>query len=541
MQLKKTGIAIAGLTSMAIAASDKCNVVTIQTYLPYGNVLTADYVKNNGTYGQPSQYGDDIAFPNNATGLPDLCAVYVNASSSDTSSFRFGLFMPDDWQENRFLATGLGGAAGGVDWETMGYGVKNYGCATISSDTGHNSTMSDASWAFNDEEARQDWGHRALHLSTELAKNIVNHYYDQTISHSYYAGCSTGGRQGLRALEMYPEDYDGVLAGAPAWYTQRLQTSEVLLGIYNLPENATHHIPSDQFEWIFEQVLSQCDIADGILDGIVSSPETCDFMPEKLLCGPSSNTSECLNPEQIETLNKIHSDWKSGMNDFIFPGFNLGSESTWMLTQEADDGSYEPAGFSVNYVQDFVRNDKSWDWTTFSLDDTYLAEKLRPGNATADDFDLRPFKQNGGKLIHYHGKADGSIPTGSSSYFYKQVQRNLVPKGVTIDDFYRYFEIPGMNHCMGTPMNAPWFINGVNQAQQLSSMPKFDAESDAFTAVIEWVENNRTVDYILATKYVSDDPAQGVEIQRPLCPYPVKAKYSGSGDVNSADSWTCDN
>ena len=98
-----------------------------------------------------------------------------------------------------------------------------------------------------------------------------------------------------------------------------------------------------------------------------------------------------------------------------------------------------------------------------------------------------------------------------------------------------------MNHCMGTPMNAPWFINGVNQAQQLSSMPKFDAESDAFTALIEWVENNRTVDYILATKYVSDDPAQGVEIQRPLCPYPVKVKYSGSGDVNSADSWTCDN
>ena len=104
----------------------------------------------------------------------------------------------------------------------------------------------------------------------------------------------------------------------------------------------------------------------------------------------------------------------------------------------------EPAGFSVNYVQDFVRNDKNWDWHNFTYEsDTKLADKLRPGNATADKFDLSDFREKGGKLIHYHGLADPSIPTRSSNYFYDHVLRAMVPKGIDVNDFYRYFTIPG--------------------------------------------------------------------------------------------------
>jgi len=176
---------------------------------------------------------------------------------------------------------------------------------------------------------------------------------------------------------------------------------------------------------------------------------------------------------------------------------------------------------------------------------------LQPGNATADDFDLSPFHKRGGKLIHYHGDSDGLIPTGSSIYFYKQVLQTLKSKGIDLDSWYRFFLVPGMQHCAGTPtdVDAPWYFAGGNQAGDIGaapnavhSVPGFsDGRHDALLALMDWVEHGQAPESIVATKW-KNDTAESlvVERQRPLCPYPTQARYLGHGDVNEAGSWRCE-
>lgn len=181
----------------------------------------------------------------------------------------------------------------------------------MSTDTGHNSTNSDGSWALN-KESLTDWGYRAMHGSVVLSKAIVSEYYDSTSKFSYYSGCSTGGRQGLKEVEMFPEDFDGVLAGAPAWWTSHLQTWTVKAGLYNLPTTKAGHIPTSLFPVIGKEVIRQCDAQDGLVDTIVSDPRGCEFIPEELLCKSAVvNQTEagCLTVPQIETLYKIYGDY----------------------------------------------------------------------------------------------------------------------------------------------------------------------------------------------------------------------------------------
>lgn len=181
----------------------------------------------------------------------------------------------------------------------------------MSTDTGHNSTSRDGSWALN-KESLTDWGYRAMHGSVVLAKDIVQSYYGSGSRYSYYSGCSTGGRQGLKEVEMFPEDFDGALAGAPAWWTSHLQTWTVKAGLYNLPTTSAHHIPPTLFPIIGAEVLRQCDGQDGLVDSIISDPRGCEFIPEALLCGSNvTNQTEagCLTAAQVETLYQIHGDY----------------------------------------------------------------------------------------------------------------------------------------------------------------------------------------------------------------------------------------
>lgn len=180
----------------------------------------------------------------------------------------------------------------------------------MSTDTGHNSTGAEGSWALN-KESLADWGYRAMHGSVELAKEIIYGYYSKKPLYNYYSGCSTGGRQGLKEVEMYPEDFDGVLAGAPAWWTSHLQTGTVQIGNYNLPNTSAHYIPWQKFEIIEAEVLRQCDAQDGLVDNIISDPDGCNFFSEALLCDNDSTADQagCLTVPQLETLDKILQDY----------------------------------------------------------------------------------------------------------------------------------------------------------------------------------------------------------------------------------------
>ena len=517
-------------------ATTKCTVRDVSVLLPSNaSVLFAiPYTSNNNTFGNPI----DIAYPTNATNLPPFCAVQINVTSSASSSFTFGLFLPTSWNR-RFLAVGNGGFAGGINWLDMGAGLQ-YGFAVVSTDTGHNSTSFNGTWALNNPESLTDWGYRAMHGSVTLAKDVASEWYGKDIEYSYYSGCSTGGRQGLKEIQISPESFDGVLAGAPAWWTSHLQTWTVEIGRLSLPATKPEYIPVTLFPAIGAEVLRQCDAVDGVLDGVITKPSACDFNYNALLCTPTSNPSACLTATQLDTLYTIYHDYVDVNNTFVFPHLELGSEAQWSVLLGSNS---TPNALGIAYVQNFLLNDPTWSWEDYDYSIVQLADTLDPGNATADDFDLSPFQARGGKLIQYHGLADGLIPTGSSPYFYNHVYRTLLPCGISLEPWYRLFLVPGMQHCGGSAVDAPWYFAGPNQAGLLGSgvhsVPGFmDARHDALLALMAWVENGTAPGSIIATKFKNDTVSMGVERQRPLCPYPTFAEYVG-GNVNASGSWNC--
>lgn len=540
----KSHLALVSLMAAMSALALECSVAAVQaiigTSLGTVHVLSAVQLMSNGTYGNPN----DIAYPINATNLPASCVVVVNVTSSATSAYQVGLMLPNAWN-SRLLAVGNGGLAGGINWLDMGAGVQ-YGFAVMSTDTGHNSTSGDSSWALNQPQKRIDWGYRAMHGSVVLAKQLIVAYYGRNIDYSYYSGCSTGGRQGLKEVQMYPEDFDGVLAGAPAWWTSHLQTWTVKVGLTN--QNGTGHIPTSLFPIINNEAFNQCDGADGLLDGIITDPQTCDFHPETLLC-TSSNQTNCLTSAQLQTLYKLYAVYFDTNQSFVLPSFEVGSETQWPVLL----GQQTPNALGTGYVQNFLLNDPSWDWRNFDYAIVQLADQINPGNATAANFDLRPFHAHGGKLLTYHGYADGLIPSQSTPYYYNHVRGTLsdyaaagdlgAANALPLDDWYRLFMVPGMQHCTTGVNGAPWYFAGANQARSLGtgvhSVPGFsDAQHDILLALMAWVENGTAPDAIVATSWVNDTVALGLNRQRPLCVYPKSSRYT-AGDPNLPGSFVC--
>lgn len=403
--------------------------------------------------------------------------------------------------------------------------------------------MIDVSWALNSPEKQSDWGWRSLHGSVTLGKTLTAAYYGDSVRYSYYSGCSTGGRQGLKEVQISPDSFDGALIGSSAWDTANLNTYVTQVGIYDLPVGAPNHIDYTRFPVIGAEVIAQCDGADGVLDGIVSAPELCDFDFSRLQCGSPTcvlNSSACFTPEQIQTMKNIYSDWYSDAGEFLYPGLLLSSEDMWYAGTLL--GWPEPSPFGVGYAQDFVYGDPDWQWQTFNDSIVATAQRERPGQATADQYDISAFRDRGGKVIMYHGLADGLVPTKGSQLYYSRTQQAM---GWDVGDFFRLFLIPGMQHCYDTVVDAPWYINGEFQADLLGtgfwSVPGFpDARHDALLALMGWTERGSAPDQIVATTWVTPtDPSSGVLRQRPLCPYPQTAKWNRYLDVNEASSWYC--
>ena len=287
----------------------------------------------------------------------------------------------------------------------MGAGA-GYGFAVMSTDTGHNSTTGDITWAVNQPEKKIDFGYRAMHGSIVLAKQNVQDYYNCKPRYSYYSGCSTGGRQGLKDIELYPEDFDGVVAGAPAWWTSHLQTWTVKLGSFNLPVGAANHIPPALFNVVAAEVLKQCDGQDGLKDTIISDPAGCNFYPEALLCNgtvANQTAAACLTSPQIETLYKIYNAYVATNDTFVFPGLEKGSEEQWTVLL----GGSSPNALGTEYVQDFLLNDP----VTNRSKSVFAHVELHP----APDFNIiGGIRYTDDKKTYQFSRRnlDGSLPSG---------------------------------------------------------------------------------------------------------------------------------
>ena len=462
----------------------------------------------------------------NFKSLPAFCRVAGSIKPTPDSDIRFEVWLPAAGWDGRFQGVGNGGFAGSINYVGLANEVL-HGGAAASTDTGHPVEGIDASWALGHREKLIDYGYRAIHETAEKGKAIVNAFYGEKPKHSYFASCSNGGRQALMEAQRYPADYDGIIAGAPAYRFTQLM-AQFVWNTQALTSDQASYIPAAKLPAIAAAVLSACDALDGVTDGLIEDPSKCHFDAAKLLCN-GAETKDCLTPAQAATLNKIYAG-PQGVN----PGFSPGGEtgflgwSGWILGM-APNKSAE-YGFGTQAYANFVFDNPSWDYHTFKLPVDLKRAEERAGKALdATDPNLSAFRGRGGKLILYHGWSDAAIPPANTIQYYESVMAKMGAEKT--ESFTRWFMVPGMQHCGGGP--GPNIFGEGDGARS-------DAEHDIYAALERWVEQGIAPAKIIATKYKFDqNPKSGVVRTRPLCPYPQTAKYSGNGSIDDAANFVC--
>jgi len=458
--------------------------------------------------------------------LPAFCRVAGSIKPSADSDIRFEVWLPAENWDGRFQGVGNGGFAGSINYAGLANEVANGG-ATASTDTGHPIEGINASWALGHPEKLIDYGYRAIHETAVKGKAIVSAFYGESPKHSYFASCSNGGRQALVEAQRYPADYDGIIAGAPAYAFTHLM-AQFVWNSQALTTDPASYIPASKLPAVAAAVLSACDALDGVTDGLIEDPSKCHFDAAKLLCN-GAETKECLTQPQVAALNKIYAG-PQGVNPGFAPGgeTGLGGWTGWILGM-APNKSAE-YGFGTQAFANFVYDNPSWDYHTFQIGRDLKRADEKAGKAlNATDPNLKAFRDRGGKLILYHGWSDAAIPPANTIQYYASLKAKM--GSAKAESFARLFLVPGMQHCGGGP--------GPNSFGEYAG-PRGDPEHDIYQAVERWVEKGLAPDKMIAVKYKFDqNPNSGVIRTRPLCRYPEIAKYSGTGSTDDAANFVC--
>jgi feruloyl esterase len=431
--------------------------------------------------------------------LPAFCRVAATLTPTADSEIKIEVWLPTAGWNRDLQSVGNGAWAGSISYAAMA-GALAAGYATASTDTGH--TGNAVEFAFGHPEKVNDFGYRAVHEMTVAAKAIVAAFYGNAPRHSYFNGCSTGGRQALTEAQRYPADYDGIIAGAPAIYASRLQGMQVWV---NQTAHATEgsYIPPDKYKALHDEVMAVCDAVDGVKDSVIENPRRCKFDPSLLLC-QAGDTADCLTPAQIEFAQKVYAGPQAG-GTAAFPGLEIGTELGWGML-----AAPKPMAFAEEIYR-LALGDRSWTAGKFSWAETAKFEKSLGGVMDANNPDLRPFFNRGGKLLMYHGWADPGIPPGNTIRYFGEVAKAVGKKKA--DTGMRLFMVPGMGHCRG------------------GGTDTFDTPG----ALSRWVEQREAPDRLVASR-VQNGKADRT---RPLCRYPQQAVYSGGGSTDEAANFSC--
>ena len=424
----------------------------------------------------------------------------------------FELWLPTRNWNGRYLGTGNGGDAGFINYDDLSRGVQR-GFATASTDTGH--VRTEARWALHHPERVDNFGHRAHHLLAERAKSLIDAFYKKRPTHSYFIGCSGGGAQGMIAAQHYPKDYDGIISGAAGNGMLSLSTRILKTALYHEahPEFA---LTPTQWTAVHAATVNACDLNDGVKDGIVGNPGTCQFEPGVLACDAAAK-KDCLSAEQIRTVYQAYSPLVDEAGLQLDPGFPPGAQYRPIARQIGT------AGFMFG---DWTYQDETWNPRTFNLARDVTGAREKFPFLMFSTPELSEFQKSGGKLLAYHGWLDEIVPPGLSVGVYENA-KSIFKKRTS--DFYRLFLVPGMQHC--SRGDAP---NEFGQAF-VGDPPTVDAEHDALSALIKWVEKGKAPNRITASRVIDGK----VTMTRPLCPYPKRAVYKGRGDTNDAKSFEC--
>lgn len=457
--------------------------------------------------------------------LPGLCRVAGILRPSSDSEIRFEVWMPAEGWNGRLLGVGNGGFAGAIGYRQFDAYIKR-GYAVAGSDAGHQGESTDGTFAYQHPEKVKDFGWRAVHVTTERAKQIVAAYYGKAESKAYFDACSDGGREALMEAERFPEDYDGILAGAPAdaWSTM---LAAGIGAMQNLMSDPRAYIPPRKLGALEKASLDACDKLDGVKDGIIGDPTQCKFDPAVLLC-KDGDTSECLTQPQINTVKALYSGATDKNGAPIFPGFSMGDETGWGLWVVGESpGASLFAQFVQNNFRYLVTGDPKWNALTADQDAMLkLSREKTAADLDSTNPDLSKFAAHGGKLILYHGWNDAAISPWNSIAYYKSVQQTVGADKAA--NFVELFMVPGMEHCFGGP--------GASAFGQLGIATDKVPKPGVFDALVDWVEKGSPDENITATKYNQEMKPQ---FTRPLCAFPKVAKYNGTGDTKDAASYAC--
>jgi hypothetical protein len=540
------------LSAAAAPAATTCEGL-IHLSLPRGQVTTAQTI-TGGTFNTPPGCATGSTGCTTNTGLPQFCRVAGTATPTNDSIINFEVWIPTDSSFNgKYEQLGCGGFCGSIGYSALANAIRR-GYASAATDDG-SQAGGQPTFALGHPEKIIDYGYRALKETTDKSKMIIAALTGQAPQRSYFNGCSKGGHEALMEAQRYPDDFDGIIVGSPANFWTHLLTGAVW-NQQALLDDPASYIPPSLLPVLSKAALAQCVGQDGGVktDIFLNDPRDCHFNPAAVQCVAGQDPTTCLSSAQVRAARKIYSGpYDPATGEQIFPGYEPGSESNasnwpaWITGASRDADLSNSTGqalqlfFGNGFFGYFVFQDPHWDFRTLNFTtDVTLTDEDFAAILNSTDPDLRPLRAHGAKLIHYVGWADSAIAPINSVNYYNSVRAELAgaepgrqngDRWEEIQEFYRLFMAPGMAHCGGGDgPNA--FGNGT------SNGPVIDADHDLLKALEGWVEQGVAPEKIIATHYVNNNPASGVQFQRPLCPFPQVARYT-VGDPTNADNFKC--
>ena len=538
------GLVVASGPSVAALSCEQLTSVTPEASTISSAVLTAPGVVP-GTPGTPNPN-------NNVSASVTFCRVQGIASPSQDSQIKFEVWLPTAtaWT-GRFKQNGTGGYAGATPYPRLAQDIGD-GFVTAGSNMGHDGGES-ATWTLGHPEKVKDWGLRAHYYVATAAKTLAQGFYDKPVAHSYFEGCSNGGRQAMMMAQNYPQLFDGIVAGAASQFYPDvlfwlIWTGKVLTPVFGQPPA----ISAAKRAAVTQAVLAKCDANDGLVDGQITNPRACSFDIDTL--GPNGDNT--LTAQEVATVKAMYAGTHNEVTgEQRYSGAKLGSEA-FFDPNFADNGGY--GVFIGHYVYGVNWTAAQWrDPANINFSTVYdhVKDFISPVTASPSP-DIREFVRRGGKLIQYAGWNDSVVPPdGAVGYLYalnvfewlrylpdrladREIERlspGLVEASAVVfhhevQKYHRLFMAPGVAHCGGG--SGPSAIGGGFPEPPAAYR---DADHHVVSAVIKWVEQGVAPEKIIAGSYTAGNLVKS----RPLCPYPAQATYKGSGDVSDAANFSC--
>jgi feruloyl esterase len=447
------------------------------------------------------------------------CRVEGVAKPSLDSDIGFEVWLPESGKWNgKYLGVGGGGLAGAMSTPSVAAAVEQ-GYASSTTDTGHKGNGTDAAWALGHPEKLTDFAWRAIHETAVASKAIIARYYEKGPDYSYFVGCSTGGRQALMSAQRFPDDYIGIVAGAPAAYMNQVMLTWVRTA--QIDAGFPGGFPKAKLALLNRRIIEAC--GDG--SGMLADNRECRFDAARIRCKGRGDAS-CLTDSEVELVQAMRRPVRDRNGQVIIPGLLPGTELGW------NGGSNPIAEGILRYM---IYDDPSLDWKSVEVEKAY--EKAASLNALfqlGEEPDLTAFRAAGGKIIEYQGWDDLGVHAPWAIRYYEKIAKRQGGRDQAAA-FYRLFMAPGMGHCRGGI--GPDSIGAVPSAPS----PVKDEKHDVIVALDRWVREGEAPSELIATKYLNPlDPSSGVKAQRIWCSYPLVSRYRGSGDPSLASSYRCD-